>query len=85
MSWAGGPSGLGGGGTHDSTPHNSTQGWAEQQLAIHWLPLYGTYKYNSTFNGLDGTCCTMASMSRTRINNKYKVVKHCRVKGNVVK
>jgi hypothetical protein len=28
---------LGGGGSHDSTPYNSTQGWAEQRPAVYWL------------------------------------------------
>jgi hypothetical protein len=25
------------GGSHDSTPYNSTQGWAEQRSAVYWF------------------------------------------------
>jgi hypothetical protein len=35
----GGLSGLDGGGAHDSTPHNSTQGRVEQRSAAHRLLL----------------------------------------------
>ncbi len=49
MAWAGGLSSLGGGLTHDSTPHDSTQGLAEQKYTVCQLLLTGTDKHNFTF------------------------------------
>jgi hypothetical protein len=37
MAWVEGLSGLGGGGSHDSTLYYSTQGWAEQKPAVFGL------------------------------------------------
>ncbi len=42
VAWAGGLSGLGGGGVHGSTQHNSTWGQAEQRHVVHGLLLSGT-------------------------------------------
>jgi hypothetical protein len=39
---------LGGGGAHDSTPHDSTQGQAEQRSTVHQLPFSSTYEHNFT-------------------------------------
>ncbi len=51
MAWVGGGglSNLCGGGPHDSTPHDSTQGWAQQRSTVHQLSLPRTYKHNCTF------------------------------------
>ncbi len=51
MAWVGGVSGFGGGVAHDSTPHDSTQGWAEQR-STDQLPLSGTYELTVHFTGL---------------------------------
>jgi hypothetical protein len=46
-----GLSGVGGGGAHDSIPHNPTQGGIEQRHNVHQLRLTGTYEHNCTFFG----------------------------------